>query len=100
MVYYFYPAHHRFYHETRLISFLKSSFLFLINFIIILFSPIYILYLYQSKITPKWKVLSLFVLATALSCSSAKVTESADNSDPTSFMNTITANELKHIFTL
>jgi hypothetical protein len=39
------------------------------------------------------------VLATALSCSSAKVTESADNSDPT-FMNTITANELKHIFTL
>jgi hypothetical protein len=45
------------------------------------FSPVYILYLYQSK-TPKWKVLSLFVLA-ALSCSSAKVTESADNSDPT-----------------
>jgi hypothetical protein len=36
MVYYFYPAHHRFYHETRLISFLKSSFLFLINFIIII----------------------------------------------------------------
>jgi hypothetical protein len=31
---------------------------------------------------------------------SAKVTESADNSDPTPFMNTITANELKHIFTL
>jgi hypothetical protein len=28
----------------------------------------------------------------------AKVTESADNSDPTSFMNTITG--LKHIFTL
>jgi hypothetical protein len=28
MVYYFYPAHHRFYHETRLISFLKTVFYF------------------------------------------------------------------------
>ena len=36
MVYYFYPAHHRFYRETRLVSFLKSSFLFLINFIIVI----------------------------------------------------------------
>jgi hypothetical protein len=35
MVYYFYPAHQRFYQETRLVSFLKSSFLFLINFIIV-----------------------------------------------------------------
>lgn len=36
MVYYFYPAHHRFYRETRLVSFLKSSFLFLINFMIVI----------------------------------------------------------------
>lgn len=36
MAYYFYPAHHRFYRETHLVSFLKSSFLFLINFIIII----------------------------------------------------------------
>jgi hypothetical protein len=35
MVYYFF-RHTIFYHETRLISFLKSSFLFLINFIIII----------------------------------------------------------------
>ncbi|WP_441739905.1 DUF3667 domain-containing protein [Flavobacterium sp. W20_MBD1_R3] len=36
MLYYFFPAHHRFYQETRLISFLKSSLLFLINCILIL----------------------------------------------------------------
>jgi hypothetical protein len=35
MGYYFYPAHHRFYGETRLVSFLKTSALFFINFIII-----------------------------------------------------------------
>lgn len=35
MIYYFYPAHHRFYGETRLISFIKSTVLFFINFIII-----------------------------------------------------------------
>jgi hypothetical protein len=51
MVYYFF-RHTIFYHETRLISFLKSSFLFLINFIIIIMLS-YFLYLYQSKITPK-----------------------------------------------
>lgn len=31
MFYYFYPAHHRFYGETRWISFIKSVFLFFIN---------------------------------------------------------------------
>nr|WP_315179830.1 DUF3667 domain-containing protein [uncultured Flavobacterium sp.] len=36
MVYYFFPAHHRFYGETRFISFLKSSLLFFINFILII----------------------------------------------------------------
>jgi hypothetical protein len=36
MLYYFYPAHHRFYSETRFISFLKSSLLFFINFILII----------------------------------------------------------------
>ena len=35
MGYYFFPAHHRFYGETRLVSFIKSSVLFLINVIII-----------------------------------------------------------------
>lgn len=45
------------------------------------------------------KILALFVLATTLSCSSTKITESADNSDPTKYMNTITANELKtHLY--
>lgn len=33
MLYYFFPAHHRFYGETRLVSALKSMFLFIINFI-------------------------------------------------------------------
>jgi hypothetical protein len=36
MIYYFYPAHHRFYGETRIISFIKSSLLFFINFILII----------------------------------------------------------------
>lgn len=36
MVYYFFPAHHRFYGETRLISFIKSSLLFFINFILVI----------------------------------------------------------------
>ncbi|SDH64982.1 Protein of unknown function [Flavobacterium omnivorum] len=36
MIYYFYPAHHRFYGETRMISFIKSSLLFFINFILVL----------------------------------------------------------------
>ena len=36
MIYYFYPAHHRFYGETRWISFLKSTLLFFINFVLIL----------------------------------------------------------------
>jgi len=36
MIYYFYPAHHRFYGETRLISFIKSSLLFFLNFLLII----------------------------------------------------------------
>ncbi|TDE28707.1 DUF3667 domain-containing protein [Flavobacterium ranwuense] len=36
MIYYFFPAHHRFYGETRFISFIKSSLLFFINFILII----------------------------------------------------------------
>ncbi|AWI26627.1 DUF3667 domain-containing protein [Flavobacterium pallidum] len=35
MLYYFFPAHHRFYGETRTVSFLKSVTLFIINFFII-----------------------------------------------------------------
>ena len=35
MVYYFSPAHHRFYGETRLVSFIKTILIFLINFIIL-----------------------------------------------------------------
>lgn len=35
MIYYFFPAHHRFYGETRLTSFIKSSILFIINMILI-----------------------------------------------------------------
>jgi hypothetical protein len=37
MCYYFYPAHHRFYGETRFVSFVKSASLFCINSIFILF---------------------------------------------------------------
>ena len=45
MIYYFYPAHHRFYGETRLISFLKSSLLFFINFVlIIIILSIFVIY--------------------------------------------------------
>ncbi|HEX9150855.1 MAG TPA: DUF3667 domain-containing protein, partial [Flavobacterium sp.] len=36
MLYYFLPAHHRFYGETRLVSLVKSILLFFINFIIII----------------------------------------------------------------
>ncbi|WP_163410481.1 DUF3667 domain-containing protein [Flavobacterium ajazii] len=47
MCYYFYPAHHRFYGESRIVSFVKSVTLFVINFIFILFLLIfYILYIF------------------------------------------------------
>ena len=36
MIYYFFPAHHRFYGETRWMSFFKSTFLFFINMFFIL----------------------------------------------------------------
>jgi hypothetical protein len=36
MLYYFFPAHHRFYGETRLVSAVKTIFLIFINFIIII----------------------------------------------------------------
>lgn len=36
MFYYFFPAHHRFYGESRIISLLKSVFIFLINMILLL----------------------------------------------------------------
>lgn len=36
MVYYFFPAHHRFYGETRIISFIKTILIFLFNFIILI----------------------------------------------------------------
>ena len=42
MVYYFFPAHHRFYGETRIMSFVKSVFIYIINFL--LFSFILILF--------------------------------------------------------
>jgi Zn-dependent M28 family amino/carboxypeptidase len=45
------------------------------------------------------QLLFIFVLATTLSCSSTKSAKSIDNSDPTKYMNTITANELKtHLY--
>lgn len=45
MIYYFFPAHHRFYGETRTISFLKGSLLFFINlFFIILILVAFALY--------------------------------------------------------
>ncbi|MCV9933287.1 DUF3667 domain-containing protein [Flavobacterium sp. LS1R47] len=45
MCYYFYPAHHRFYGETRFVSFVKSVALFFINFFFIVFLlTFYILY--------------------------------------------------------
>ena len=45
MIYYFFPAHHRFYGETRLVSFLKSISLFFINsLIIIIFLTLFAIY--------------------------------------------------------
>ncbi|KRB58024.1 DUF3667 domain-containing protein [Flavobacterium sp. Root186] len=45
MCYYFYPAHHRFYGESRIVSFVKSVMLFFINFFFILFLlTFYVLY--------------------------------------------------------
>ncbi|WPO78752.1 DUF3667 domain-containing protein [Flavobacterium sp. KACC 22761] len=47
MCYYFYPAHHRFYGESRFVSFVKSAFLFVINSLFILFLLIfYVLYIF------------------------------------------------------
>lgn len=47
MCYYFYPAHHRFYGESRIVSFVKSVTLFVINFIFILFLlAFYVLYIF------------------------------------------------------
>ncbi|RKR11777.1 uncharacterized protein DUF3667 [Flavobacterium sp. 90] len=47
MCYYFYPAHHRFYGETRIVSFIKSFILFFINFFFILFLLVfYMLYIF------------------------------------------------------
>ncbi len=42
MVYYFFPAHHRFYGESRVLSFIKSCFIYFVN--IILFSIILIIF--------------------------------------------------------
>ncbi|WP_369013801.1 DUF3667 domain-containing protein [Flavobacterium anhuiense] len=45
MFYYFYPAHHRFYGESRIVSFVKSVMLFIINSLFILFLlTFYVLY--------------------------------------------------------
>lgn len=45
MCYYFYPAHHRFYGESRIVSFIKSFFLFIINSLFIMFLlTFYVLY--------------------------------------------------------
>ncbi|MBO9583798.1 MAG: DUF3667 domain-containing protein [Flavobacterium sp.] len=45
MCYYFYPAHHRFYGESRIVSFVKSVLLFVINSFFILFLlTFYVLY--------------------------------------------------------
>jgi hypothetical protein len=47
MCYYFYPAHHRFYGETRIVSFFKSVALFIINFTFTLFLlTCYVLYIF------------------------------------------------------
>ncbi len=47
MCYYFYPAHHRFYGESRFVSFVKSFILFFINFFFIIFLLVfYMLYIF------------------------------------------------------
>ena len=48
MLYYFYPAHHRFYGESRIVSFVKSISLFFINSFFILF--LLILYVFYTFI--------------------------------------------------
>ncbi len=40
MLYYFFPAHHRFYGESRLTTMVKGSFIFLINLIVLSFISI------------------------------------------------------------
>jgi ABC-type multidrug transport system fused ATPase/permease subunit len=45
MLYYFFPAHHRFYRETRIISFLKGAFLLFLNcFFITILLLLFLLY--------------------------------------------------------
>lgn len=48
MVYYFFPAHHRFYGESRIVSFIKSCFIYFVNFI--LFSIILVLFFFYTFI--------------------------------------------------
>jgi hypothetical protein len=43
------------------------------------------------------RIVSSLLITTAISCSGTKVGMSQDNSDPTKYMNSITADELKHI---
>jgi hypothetical protein len=43
------------------------------------------------------RIVSLLLITTAISCSGTKVGMSQDNSDPTKYMNSITADELKNI---
>lgn len=43
MIYYFYPAHHRFYGETRVVSFIKSTLLFVVN--LFFFALIFVFFL-------------------------------------------------------
>jgi hypothetical protein len=44
------------------------------------------------------RIVSLLLITTAISCSGTKVGMSQDNSDPTKYMNSITADELKHLY--
>ncbi|MDX6188015.1 DUF3667 domain-containing protein [Flavobacterium sp. FlaQc-52] len=47
MCYYFYPAHHRFYGESRIVSFVKSVMLFIVNSFFILFLlTFYVFYIF------------------------------------------------------
>ena len=47
LCYYFYPAHHRFYGESRIVSFIKSAFLFFINsFFIVFLLTFYVFYIF------------------------------------------------------
>jgi len=101
IIYYFFPVYYLFQRETRFISFIKKKQyiifhqLYTYYYYIVTFYHLYI-YQFTLKNMKKIPLLGLLVVLN-ISCSTQKI--SKENSDPTKYMKTITADELKtHLY--